>query len=148
MLTRSSTATVTFANAFTLYTTDGDQTTFTRIEDPNQPLVGSWVLEEANGDVVVLVVLPGGHYMLADTWTGDATGFPGLEHGTYQWDPATGALQYQVIVDTNGDLGLSHDSGARLQLNGDTLVFSSDSDPGTAFTRVASSSSWFRRPSS
>jgi hypothetical protein len=123
-------------NSFTLYTADGEQHTFLRLEDPNDPLVGSWFAEDASGGVAIVSLLPGGYFMVAEEDDPDATGFPGVEHGTYQWDPATGALQHQVIVDTSGDWGLSHESGSRVQFNGDSFLYTSTDDPGTVFMRA------------
>jgi len=127
----------TIATSFTLHTTDGEQHIFQRIaDDPNNPLVGTWYAEDQDG-VVIVFIFPDGTYATAEDGQGDGSGYPGLERGTYQWDPATGNLQHQALLDTNGDWGLSDSTGSRIQVNGDTFSYSDDTgEPPMTFIRA------------
>ena len=71
-------------------------------------LVGSWYLEDANGPAVITFLANGEFVMLQDGDDSDDSGQDGMERGTYQWDAGTGAFASQVLIDTNGEWGLSH----------------------------------------
>jgi Ca2+-binding RTX toxin-like protein len=107
--------------------------TFTGVEDPNNPIVGSWYSSDPN-DHVVITFLADGTFMLA----GDGGAMPnsqdGMERGSYSWDPATGALTYAIITDTNGEGGLSHSSNNVVSISGDTATWTTAN--GGPFTLV------------
>lgn len=86
------------------------------------PIVGAWsfgnpAIADNSG---VIVFLPNGVYFMArdgdsSALTGDPSGHDGIEHGTYSWNPTTGALTSSrtpaPYVDTNGKWGLSDPTG-------------------------------------
>lgn len=83
------------------------------------PLVGSWYNVTSNGvspsfgtpETVVITLFANGDYVMAQSVvdpTNPSCCQPGLEHGTYTWDPATGAFAAMCpTVDTNGQAGFS-----------------------------------------
>ena len=83
------------------------------------PIVGAWSLGNAAiaDSSVVIVFLPNGVYFLAQDGVTDSGGHDGIEHGTYSWNPTTGALTSSrtpaPYVDTNGDWGLSDPGGSQ-----------------------------------
>jgi hypothetical protein len=110
------------------------------------PIVGAWSFGNAAlaDNSVVVVFLPNGVYFMAEDGdsspvTGDPNGHDGIEHGTYSWNPTTGALTSSrtpaPYVDTNGEWGLSHPSGPptlNVSADGLTLV----SGEGFSLARV------------
>ena len=108
-----------------------------RVKDSGNPIVGSWIVGAA-GNAVVVTFLNNGAYLLADD--GDPllqgmNGQKGVESGTYSWNAATGALSTStnLVTDTDGEWGLSHNRCISAHVNGSTLTMScagSDS-PGT-----------------
>lgn len=102
----------------TLFWPDGESFTLPRVTSlEDNPLVGGWWIEDSDWDAMmgvdgglVLVFLPNGIYFLAEDQSpiADPNGTPGMERGTYSWDPATGAFSVDVMSDTNGEWGLSH----------------------------------------
>jgi Ca2+-binding RTX toxin-like protein len=98
------------------------------VADSANPPIGSWVLSDANRTTVV-TFMQDGSFMLAETGVPDAGGQPGIERGTYSWDPVSGAFSVNVITDTNGEWGLSHPAGSMtVQVSGDTLSFTDGVD--------------------
>jgi hypothetical protein len=85
--------------------------TFTRIADSTKSLVGSWALvDPALAAPVIFTFTSDGHYMQTQpSVSGSAATdkvWPGIEYGTYTWNPATGALAFACpTVDTNGRAG-------------------------------------------
>ena len=80
----------------------------------SSPLVGAWLLGDATvaDHSWLIVFLPNGVYFMAvDAPPGDPSGPDGMEHGTYAWDPVTGAITSSrtpaPYVDTNGSWGRS-----------------------------------------
>jgi hypothetical protein len=92
-----------------------------RVTAPS-PIVGAWGLGNpavADSSAVV-VFLPNNTYFMAQdgdpTAPGESCGKDGIEHGTYSWNPNTGAFTSSrspsPYVDTNGCWGLSDVSGS------------------------------------
>lgn len=87
--------------------------TLTRVAGAS-PIVGAFGVGNVHDGSSVTVFLPSGHYYHAQDGNavaesgGDPRGQDGIERGTYQWNPATGALTVAVGLDTNGEWGLSH----------------------------------------
>ena len=99
-----------------------------RVKDPGNPIVGSWIVGTA-GNAVVVTFLKNGIYLLADD--GDPllqgmNGQKGVEGGTYSWNAVTGELSTStnVITDTDGEWGLSHNRCISAHINGTTLTMS------------------------
>jgi Ca2+-binding RTX toxin-like protein len=97
--------------------------TFTEVNDPNNPIVGSWVLNES-GSKAVVTFLSDGTYLMAED--GDPVlspgGVDGMERGTYTWDPMTGAFDTVTTVDTNGEWGFSDSAVLTMQVAGTILT--------------------------
>jgi hypothetical protein len=88
-------------------------------------LVGTWHVRAAAGVVTTITFLNDGHYLLVQTDPdADESGGPGVEYGTYSWNPTTGELSVEVTSETDGEWGLSHPLGktiAELKSNGTVL---------------------------
>jgi hypothetical protein len=126
--------TVTVAgNAATAVTEDGN-VALTRVTGTS-PLVGAYGSADTADESVALVFLPNGYFYLVQdgdsTPAGDPNGHDGMEWGTYSWNSTTHAFTANVLVDTNGEWGLSHPDGATaIAFSGDflTLTFSDGSE--------------------
>ena len=88
-------------------------------------LVGTWHVRAAAGVVTTITFLNDGHYLLVQTDPdADESGGPGVEYGTYSWNPTTGELSVKVASETDGEWGLSQPLGktiAELKSNGTVL---------------------------
>jgi|GEM_PF-4727759 len=114
-------------------------------QDPIQvppDLVGGWKLDA--GETVVTFLFDGSYYLV------DGHGpRPGMERGFIGVDEDTGAFHADVLVDTNGDAGLSHPLGdADISVTGDTLTYTVAGEGSFTFTRVKHATrpevgSWF-----
>lgn len=158
--TNSSTTTITLVSGnltsglqISMVHTDDNTTetaTLTVVTSGPQSLVGSWYVPfdsagagPAKGPIV-FTFIDGTKFIMAHDGdiVADPSGQPGIERGTYTWNPATGAFTAQVVTDSNGDWGLSNtDVGELLtltvSLDGNSLLLN-----GIAFaTKVKESSS-------
>ncbi len=127
----------------------------TRVRPVPGTLSGGWLVERTEGfrNTSAVVFLPNGYYFLAESADpaaeiSDMVARNGIEHGTYSWNPATGALSVRPDVDTNGEEGLSGMSpAARVEILSPSgaLRFSDSGDSEVAelvaprFLQVASS---------
>jgi hypothetical protein len=69
-------------------------------------------------------------------------GQPGMERGTFQWDKTSGEFSVNVVVDTNGDAGLSDPSGATsITISGNTLTYTVAGEGSFPFTRIVNTPS-------
>lgn len=119
--------------------------TLTRVTGAS-PIVGAWVFGNAAlaNSSTVLVLLPNGVYFEAEDGdsspvTGDPNGHDGIEHGTYTWNPTTGAVTSSRIpapyVDTNGEWGLSHTSAQfTFHVSADGLTLTGSNGPDDSFS--------------
>jgi Ca2+-binding RTX toxin-like protein len=114
-------------------------TKMTRVLEMANSIVGSWIATNntklADGSVS-LVFLSDGTYIMANDETADPDGQDGIEHGTYIWDQASGAITTTTPVDTNGQWGLSHSQSPTMHVVGDTLTITSIGEADTTMTRV------------
>jgi hypothetical protein len=79
-----------------------------RILHPAGSIVGSWLIPTGSNGPGTIAFFADGSYIHGEGGAADATGWPGMERGTYSWDLVTGKLMAtSVITDTNGDRGLS-----------------------------------------
>lgn len=101
------------------------------------PIVGAWQFgDSSKEDSGLLVFQADGTYFHIEDPAPDSDGVDGVEMGTYSLNEA-GNLTVDVLVDTNGDIGLSHPSGSDiLTINGDFLSVT-DSEETSVLTRVA-----------
>ncbi|QYM79662.1 putative Ig domain-containing protein [Horticoccus luteus] len=108
-------------NTLTATPQHDDPVTLTRIADANQALVGTWIYGTpgALGSGAV-TFLANGYYFLANDGDSDATGWAGMERGTYAING--GQVVPSVITDTNGDRGIGGEGAIAFSLNGDTLT--------------------------
>ena len=97
-------------------------------------LVGTWYAPLPNDGPVVITFLDGANYMLTHDGIEDQFGKPGIEIGTYAFNPTSKEFSAQVSVDTNGQWGLSH-ATFTLSTDGSSLI-----ENGTAFAIRASRS--------
>jgi len=81
-------------------------------------IVGSWYIPYPTGGQakgpIVITFIDSTNFMMAHDGdvVADPSGRPGIEKGTYTWDPKTGALAAKVTVDTNGEWGFSGSSAS------------------------------------
>ena len=117
------------------------------------PIVGTWYGSVPGNPSLqmALTFLANGTYLLADngnTTAADPTGQPGIEVGTYTFNPTTGAFSSQCpAIDTNGQWGLSHNkqggvsgcsgTGGTVTIQGTTATFATTNGNTWPFTRVA-----------
>lgn len=121
-----STKTAQFGTGFALYST------FTDLEimvvQEARDLVGSWRISPGLSQAVVTFLDNGTYHMgqvKSDDGLPDPNGTPGLEIGTYTWNPATGAFVATAAVDQNGEWGFSDPQGPMsIVVNGDILEIS------------------------
>ncbi len=99
-------------------------------------IVSAWKL---NGVNFVMVFRYDGTFYVVDAEDGNH----GMERGTFEWDDETGAFSANVIVDTDGDAGLSADGGqaTTISITGNTLNYTVAGDGTYSFTRVVNPAS-------
>jgi hypothetical protein len=103
------------------------------------PLVGAWLLGDSTqpDSSVVVVFFPNGTYMLADDRGTVDPGSPGMERGTYTWNPGTGAFAATALTDTNGTRGFSHLAPpATISISGNTLTLTASGGSPLTLARV------------
>ncbi|MGJ8695379.1 MAG: hypothetical protein ACSHYF_03615 [Verrucomicrobiaceae bacterium] len=100
-------------------------------------IVGAWQFGDASGeDSGLLVFQANGTYFHIEDPAPGSDGQDGMEMGTYSLSEA-GGLTVNVLVDTNGDIGLSHPNGSDVfTISGDSLTIT-DNDESSVLTRVA-----------
>jgi hypothetical protein len=99
-------------------------------------IAGSWSADLA-GNHVLFTFLADGTYLHTEDGSTDPNGQDGMERGTYTWDRNSGSFSSSCpAVDTNGEYGLSHQSGqsctgtsTTIRVNGDTLTIDSNGSP-------------------
>ena len=108
-------------------------------------LVGSWhggPLGESQSYTVLTFQENGEFFLVQDgNPAADPTGQDGMEHGTYTWNPSTGAFSPVVQSDTDGEWGFSHTGPLFLSVAGNILTASEVGGGVTKFytlTRVVS----------
>ena len=91
-----------------------------RVTSATNPLVGSWYADSGNA---VFTFLSDGTYFEAEKNHNDPVGThqPGMERGTYTWNPGTGAFSFITLEDSNGDWGLSDSGIVNLTVAGNVL---------------------------
>ena len=100
-------------------------------------IVGAWQFGDSSTDDSGLLVFQsnGTYFHVEDTSPG-GWGTDGVEMGTYSLNEV-GVLSRTVLVDTNGDIGLSHPNGTDiLTIEGDSLSVTDDEET-SVLTRVA-----------
>ena len=110
-----------------------------------QSIIGGWYGEgqgPAHG-AGVLSFLPNGTYYFADTGdsNADPSGSNGVEQGTYNWNPTTGAFSSLTQINTDGQWGLSDAGITNITVTGDTLTLFSSFEGQHTLTRVHSATS-------
>lgn len=107
-------------------------------------VLGSWYLVNAD-DSIVITLMADGTYLYGEGTTfspEDPTGTPGLEYGSYTWDPVTKLITADVTFDTTGTWGLSELTGDETVVHeaGVLTYTDPDGDPesGLVLTRAKS----------
>jgi hypothetical protein len=119
--------------------TVGDEAIFNRVVSTTEDsIVGTWVVDgQSEGTVSVFVFLADGHFMLSESGTADDAGGPGIELGTYTWDAGTsGFFIGEMLKDTNGEWGISHDEPLTVEVDGNTLSATFAEGEVVTMTRV------------
>ncbi len=110
---------------------------FDRITDSNNPIVGGWYAKDvtpAGGEVAISFLADGSYFLVANgSSLLDPSGQPGVERGTYTWNPITEAFTHEVLTDTNGRWGFSGANITQMSVQGNTLSLNHDA----AFSRVS-----------
>jgi hypothetical protein len=106
--------------------------TLTRVTSTTNPIVGSWYFDDGT-DFAVITFTADGKYLFAQDGPPSGGGNPGMEYGTYTWNPATGAFTSTTVVNTDGEWGLSNGYPAVITVEGNTMTFSDDN---SVFKRV------------
>jgi hypothetical protein len=117
----------------------------TRVYDAANPIVGSWVgvpdpqfALDGSADASVLTFLADGTYALASGGTPDLeNGWPGVELGTYEWDPSGAFTAYAGLpaLNTDGEwgfIGVDHQPNPNGTITVDTGIMSMHAD-GTVY---------------
>jgi hypothetical protein len=132
------TMTVTDQNILTFTGSEGSLPVNRLISPPNS-IIGSWGF----GNSVVFTFLANGTYLLADKGAdpNDTSGHPGIEWGTYTWDPATGALHTTTIVNDDGQWGFARTAGEAIAfgatVSGDSLIITAPDGDGGTLARIS-----------
>lgn len=112
----------------------------------NLSITGSWYIVNADDTIVVTLMSDGTYVYVEGTEVdaGDPGGFPGIEYGTWAWDPLTKKVTADVEVDTTGLWGLSEFNGDETAVrDGSSLVYENPDvpDDGLTLTLAASEDS-------
>lgn len=85
--------------------------------------VGGWYRPGPGGSIAITFINDT-TFMLAHDGTRDFGGWPGIESGTYSWNPSTHVITTNALVDTNGDWGVNSGEGGIVTISGDnkTLI--------------------------
>jgi hypothetical protein len=124
------------ANGNTLTADDG-AFAFDRITAPGNPLVGGWYANNnklPGGEVAMSFLANGTYFWVSNgNAVADPTGQKGMEHGTYTWDPLTGAFTHLALSDTDGAWGFSGANVTKISVQAGALSF----EHGAAFATVS-----------
>lgn len=119
----------------------------TRVADVANSIVGTWTSGDRTkaDDLSVMTFFNDFTYIMANDVQFSNTGHDGMERGTYNWIPSSGAFTYTTTVDTDGDVGLSGSSSGcdKVQVSNNVMTLTCpDPDPNrtqiVTFTRVTS----------
>lgn len=68
--------------------------------------LGTWMtIDPTTNEVAVLAFVDSSKYLMGEDGVGDAGGGPGIEVGTYSFNPTTAETTFSVTYETNGDWG-------------------------------------------
>lgn len=88
-------------------------------------IVGAWTKPGDPGSGAIIFMKDGTYVQISNHVPANPTGTNGFERGVYSWNSATGNIQIDTFIDTNGDEGIG-DSNDRTDLTvtvvGDTLT--------------------------
>jgi len=119
----------------------------------NGSIVGSWYGGDTDGSQMVFTFLADGTFLLTDNGNpaSDPNGTPGLEWGTYTWDAATGAFSADVLINTDGEWGMSHSTITSVTVIDDVFTLTA-TDGSFSAPRLMSPAgsiigSWYNAPS-
>lgn len=88
-------------------------------------IVGAWTQPGDPHGGAIIFMKDGTYFQIASNVPANQTGTNGFERGFYTWNSATGNIQIDTLVDTNGDEGISDSNdraGITVSVVGDTLT--------------------------
>ena len=121
---------------------NGGTAFFASVGSEFDPLVGAWSVDNASGDLDVLVFINNTDYIIMHSNNTEpdpdlGTVATSAEHGTYTWNDATGDFTATVIDESDGFGGLSNPDGSfTLDLVDDQITIEDASGPAV-LNRVA-----------
>lgn len=95
-------------------------------------LIGSWVFEESNGNINVLIFLNDSEYLIAHSMADDGDQrAASAEYGTYSWDSVSGEFSVTLVEQSDSSGGLIDETDPQtwnMQLKDGALVLTSEVD--------------------
>jgi hypothetical protein len=100
--------------------------------------LGTWVQgDPTSNSCLAITFVDSTHYIGIENNPADGDGHPGIEMGSYTWDPKTGAFTAGAhTVDTNGDWGFDPGLSTTASISGNVLTLLGPDDP--TFAKLAS----------
>lgn len=132
-------------DTLTVSTTE-DTSEIQRLSEPVSSILGAWTSGDVGGlEQIVAIFLANGNFIIGEEIDPEGFGdgesaMTGMERGTYTWDSNTNAFSANVLVDTNGDFGISSLEGLSVTFTptNDTLVVQVDGeDDSTVLSRLS-----------
>lgn len=124
------------ANGLTLTVEENDTELsygFDRVVDDQQPLVGAWLLNNSDEEVVFVFETDGTFTAIQPIASNNEIGF---EWGTYDYDAGTSEVTIELAVDTSGATLTSDIVIDSLSVDGNTLTVSIAGESDITFSRI------------
>lgn len=93
-------------------------------------IAGTWEINRTDNTAVLIHILEDGRYVLGEAEAKDESGQAGIEMGRLKWNATTTVIEPEILLDTNGEWGLSHPAENKpysLNFNGTQLILT---EPG------------------
>ena len=93
-------------------------------------IAGTWEINRTDNTAVLIHILEDGRYALGEAEAKDESGQAGIEMGRLKWNATTTVIEPEILLDTNGEWGLSHPAENKpysLNFNGTQLILT---EPG------------------
>ena len=95
-------------------------------------IAGTWEINRTDNTAVLIHILEDGRYALGEAEAKDESGQAGIEMGRLKWNATTTVIEPEILLDTNGEWGLSHPAENKpysLNFNGTQLILT---EPGVS----------------